>query len=111
MAENYKQIIDPTTGETREDSVIRLSDGAQVLAGGPEWREYQTWLATGNAVVEPDEPPAPPPADVASQLAALLIAKGTITADELHPETLAKVNADLTASGEDAIVVADEVKP
>lgn len=108
MAENYKQVRDYATGGIDETVIQRLSDGAFLQASGRDWAAFETWKAEGNTPVAVDEPPAPPPADVASQLAALLIAKGTITADELHPETLAKVNADLTASGEDAI--AAEVK-
>lgn len=37
--------------------------------------------------------------DLATQLAALLITKGTITADEIHPDTLAAVDAQLSVAG------------
>ncbi len=42
--------------------------------------------------------------DLATQLATILIGKGTISANDLHPETLDEVNVKLEASGVSEII-------
>lgn len=96
----YKQ-IDETT-------IQRLSDGAFIPADdrNPSYQEFTAWIAAGNTIeaADPIVQPDPAPADVSSTLIALLIDKGVIAADDLHPDVLAVVNDDLTAAGQDAIV-------
>ena len=49
------------TGETRDDMILRVADGAHIPAdpANSDWQAYLAWRADGNA---PGEPAAPKPA-------------------------------------------------
>lgn len=84
------------------DVVFRTADDGQMLSALVASEDIQDFILGGGSIEEPDIAPAAVP-DLSTQLAALLIAKGTIAADDLHPDTLADVNAQLVDAGQDAI--------
>jgi hypothetical protein len=66
-------------------------------------QQVNSWVQMGQNIntAEP-APPAPSPTpipDLATQLANVLIAKGTIAATDLNAATLTTVNTSLTAAG------------
>lgn len=107
--ENYKLVSD-IRGETA--GIQRLSDGAliPISQGNVDYRAYVAWIDAGNTADPADAPPAPDMTpDLSTQLAALLIAKGTIAASDLHPDTLADVNAQLADAGQAQIAEVKDV--
>ena len=77
----------------KDDGVVRLDDDAHIpnAPGNRDWREYQEWLAEGNAPL-PADPPPPPAPDTTTELDTALTASfGKIEAST----TLAGMKAGL----------------
>jgi hypothetical protein len=55
MAE-YRQLIDPMTGEVSDQTILRTADNAYIPTdpANKDYQEYLEWLEKGN---EPDPPP------------------------------------------------------
>lgn len=71
--------------------VIRLTDGAAVPpdTANADWRQYQAWLAAGNA---------PDPAETAQEIADRQVREAALSARETDRHALIQLVQDLTAS-------------
>lgn len=86
--------------------IIRISDGGFIWANldNDYYQEYLVWAAAGGIPAAADPIVTPVPVlDLSTQLAALLIANGTIAASDLPADTLADVNTQLSAAGQSQI--------
>ena len=55
MEYNYKQFLDPFSGQLDASRILRLPDNATIPndPDNTDWQQYQVWLSEGNQPLPP----------------------------------------------------------